>query len=479
MPKRPVTDAADEPETEPEQPSHGQRSPRESETGLVLLFAARDRDHVGAWFACSKSLGDKPQLLGRGPARADDQYVRITPVRQRPGINEPLPPLSDPTLSRTQLTLTVVSAGLAVSNVGRSVMTINGMVTDHAVLSPGDVLQLGQYMVLICARRPQRLPKSALDAAFAFGAPDPHGYVGESPLAWSFRERLAAAARTRGHVLILGASGTGKELAARAIHTLSNRMGTFVARNAATLPQSLLDAELFGNVKGYPNPGMSERPGLIGEAHRGTLFLDEIGELSLDAQTHLLRVLDAGEYQRLGEAKQRSSEFRLIGATNRPETALRLDVLARFELRLCMPDLTARRDDLPLLLNHLLRTFAQGDADLARSLFTSNGAPNVHVSFVSELVQHELPGNVRELRALLRRAILKAAGQPLLWPDKTITPAVTESAQRLEPAEIRRVLEANNGSITRSWRALGLSSRHALTRLLRKEGVLVTRRVGK
>ena len=223
MPKRPVTDAADELETEPEQPSYGQRTLRESESGLVLLFSARDRHHVGAWFACSKSLGNRPQLLGRGPARADDQYVRITPVRQRPGINEPLPPLSDPALSRTQLTLTAAPAGLAVDNLGRSAMTINGTVTDHAVLSPGDVLQLGQHMVLLCARRPHRLPNSELDSGFPFGTPDPHGYVGESPLAWSFRESLSAAARARGHVLILGASGTGKELAARAVHTLSKR----------------------------------------------------------------------------------------------------------------------------------------------------------------------------------------------------------------------------------------------------------------
>lgn len=470
---------ADEPETEPEQPSHGRRSAEENESGLVLLFAANDPEHVGAWFACPKSLGDKPSLLGRGPARADDQHVRVTPVRQRPGKNETLPPLSDPALSRVQLTLAYVSAGLAVSNIGRAGMIVNGRRTAHAVLSPGDVLQLGQFMAFICARRTRRLPSSCVEAGFAFGKEDQHGYVGESPPAWSFRRELAAAARSRGHVLILGASGTGKELAARAVHDLSKRTGAFVARNAATLPHSLLDAELFGNVRGYPNPGMSERPGLIGEAHHGTLFLDEIGELSLDAQTHLLRVLDAGEYQRLGEAKQRSSDFRLIGATNRPETALRPDVLARFELRLCTPELAARREDLPFLIAHLLRTFSDIEPDAARALFTSNGSPNVDVCFVMELLRRELRGNVRELRALLRRTIMRAAGQPLLPTDGTIVPPARKSNDAIEPAELRRVLDANNGSITRSWQALGLPSRHALTRLLRKEGVVVARRVGK
>src|SRR6185503_16398678 len=117
--------------------------------------------------------------------------------------------------------------------------------------------------------------------------------------------------------------------AARALHELSPRAERrLVSRNAATLPSGLMDAELFGNAKNYPNPGMAERAGLIGEANGGTLFLDEIGELPAELQAHLLRVLDGdGEYQRLGDAQQRRSDFRLVAATNRDPSSLKHDFL--------------------------------------------------------------------------------------------------------------------------------------------------------
>src|SRR5690348_15490748 len=131
-------------------------------------------------------------------------------------------------------------------------------------------------------------------------------------------------ARRPGHVLLTGASGTGKELAARAIHALSKRSGQrLVARNAATLPESLIDAELFGNAKNYPNPGMAERAGLVGQADGSTLFLDEIAELPSSSQAHLLRVLDDGEYHRLGDGLARRSDFRLVAATNRDVSSLK------------------------------------------------------------------------------------------------------------------------------------------------------------
>src|SRR5262249_14365097 len=177
------------------------------------------------------------------------------------------------------------------------------------------------------------------------------------------------------NVLIHGPSGTGKELAARAVHALSRRAKRpLVARNAATLPPGLVDAELFGNVKNYPNPGTPERPGLIAQADGGTLFLDEIGELPWDLQAHLLRVLDAGgESHRLGEATARRASIRLVAATNRAPGELKHDLLARLTLRLVMPELAARPEDIPLLVRHLLRRAAEQSPDIGRRFLSPDG----------------------------------------------------------------------------------------------------------
>src|SRR5262249_46286359 len=153
---------------------------------------------------------------------------------------------------------------------------------------------------------------------FPFGRADADGFVGESPAAWDLRDRLAFIGPQAGHVLLVGESGVGKELAARALHARSRRSRRpLVSRNAATLPEALIDAELFGHARDYPNAGMPERAGLVGEADGGTLFLDEIGELPEARQAHLLRLLDGGEYQRLGDPRVRRADVRFIAATNR------------------------------------------------------------------------------------------------------------------------------------------------------------------
>src|SRR5262249_8174942 len=142
-----------------------------------------------------------------------------------------------------------------------------------------------------------------------FGMGDRFGIVGESAAAWHLRAAIAFVAAQSAHVLITGASGTGKELVARAIHAASERAARpMVARSAGTFPETLVDAELFGSARGYPNAGMPERTGLFGEADGSTLFFDEIGEVPESLQSHLLRVLDSGEYHRLGESRQRRVE---------------------------------------------------------------------------------------------------------------------------------------------------------------------------
>src|SRR5262249_17675459 len=153
------------------------------------------------------------------------------------------------------------------------------------------------------------------------------------------RDRLAACAQSNYHVLVIGESGSGKELVARAIHRLSPRADRkLIADNIAAIPPGLAAALLFGNKKNFPNPGMDEHVGLIGAANGSTLFLDEIGDMPEEVQPMFLRVADqGGEYFRLGEKLNvQRSDFRLVGATNRPEK-MRHELKRRFARELCVP----------------------------------------------------------------------------------------------------------------------------------------------
>jgi DNA-binding NtrC family response regulator len=280
-------------------------------------------------------------------------------------------------------------------------------------------------------------------------------------------------------VLIHGESGTGKELTAKALHSISGRKGPLVARNAATFPETLIDAELFGNAKGYPNPGMQERPGLIGAAHGGTLFLDEFAELPLTQQTRLLRVLDAGEYQRLGDAALRKSSARLVAATNRPLSALRPDVLARFAFTVETPSLAVRLEDVSLLVRHILIGIAKEDTELnSKGFFARDGEPNLSAELLTLLIRRSTPGNVRDLRNILWRSLAESRSDKLSWPpsvqatERVKAAAAASVALPDDEAErIRQALDQHGGSIEQTWRSLGLSSRFALNRLMKKHGI--------
>ena len=325
---------------------------------LVMAWSLDEPERIGEAIVVARTVS-----VGRGGSLPDDPAPRTTLYRMRPGSSELGAPIANARVSRMQLVLEPIDEeSLTVRSLGRATVRINGKaVTSGAVARAGDIIEIHNACVFVVATRPTELPEAGgASSKFAYGRPDPFGMVGESEPAWKLREQLAFAASTDRHVLVLGESGAGKELAARAIHGLSTRRDqTFVARNAATMPESLIDAELFGNVKNYPNPGMPERPGLVGEADGSTLFLDEIGDLPEKCQVHLLRVLDAdGEYQRLGEARTRKSAFRLVAATNRAPEALKHDFLARFTHRIALPGLPERRDDIPLVLAEILRRTA-------------------------------------------------------------------------------------------------------------------------
>jgi DNA-binding NtrC family response regulator len=405
---------------------------------------------------------------------------RLQLTRIRPGWTEARP-LSAPFLLPAELELRAHPHGIDIQRLGRNrLVTNDGQRVDRVLVRPGETIELEDQLLFSCSYRPAQLSGPTSDSeSHPFGWADRHGIVGESPAAWRLRESIAFMAARSGHLLLIGQTGTGKELVAQAIHALSNRrQRTLIARNAAVFPPGLVDAELFGNVPNYPNVGSPERPGLIGQAQGSTLFLDEIGELPHDLQAHLLRVLDSGgEYQRLGESRTRAADIRIIGATARCPEQLRLDFGARFRLRLDVPGLDERREDIALVARHLLTQAAKSDP-LTERLFEAKGHGfGITPALMRFLVSHRYRAHVRELDALLWRAIANSNGC-LDLPGVIATSARTNGTDAApgrvnarEPptaSEIRACLERHGGVQERVWRDLGMSSRYALKRLIRK-----------
>jgi len=411
---------------------------------LLVAWADKDAERVGEVLLVERQAA----FFGRDSEAAEPHALLI---RQRPGVNEKTALLRNPFLSRRHLELKLVG--------------------DEGI----SITCLYQFL---CVSRPRRLPLSS--SAHDFGMPDADGLVGESPVAWELRRQIAFAAERAAHVLITGPSGTGKELVAVAIHRGSNRRAReLIARSAATLPAGLIDAELFGNIANYPNVGMPERPGLLGKADGSTLFLDELGELPGELQAHLLRVLDAGEYQRLGDARPRVADLRLVAATNRAIGELKLDLAARFPLRIDVPGLADRVEDIPLVARHILRRIAASDATVARRFLHDAsgqlGPPRFSAELMRALVLHDYTTHVRELEALLWRSI-QTSGGDVLELTRELTPELREAPeprplQSITVEEVRASLERHAGVKDKVWRELGLSSRHALHRLLKKVGL--------
>jgi len=445
---------------------------------LSVIWCPADPSRLGELLLVPPTIGRESNgesIFGRGTGEQGASYRRLLLARDRPGHLEVSAPLALDRLSRDQLAIRSDDGELSVRNIGRLSMFANGVRSTSARIVPGDIVQLGQQMALLFVRRRAWIPPIPQYATFAFAGADSDGIVGESPIAWEVRRQIAFVAARPGHVLVCGSTGTGKELVAQAIHRVSGRgHRPLVSRSAATFPESLIDAELFGNARNYPNVGMSERLGLIGQADGSTLFLDEIGELPLALQTRLLRVLDAGEYQRLGDSATRRADFRLVAATNSPE-ALRLDVASRFTFRIDLAPLTERREDIPLLARHLL-----GRAVAKRSNFSACAdSLQPTAELICKLVQHRYSGNVRELDAMVWHCIEHASGQAIDWvqPARTDiavprqdgiprrpTARVVVDPKKISAADVQNCLDRESGSLDRVWRELGLQSRFALYR---------------
>ena len=230
----------------------------------------------------------------------------------------------------------------------------------------------------------------------------------------AMRELLELAGRVAQHdttVLITGESGTGKEVLARAIHRLSPRSErAFTAINCAAIPGQLLESELFGHTKGAFTGAVADRMGLFEVAHEGTLLLDEIGDLPLDLQAKLLRVLEEGEIRRVGGRDAKPVDVRVIAATAKPleqaveQGEFRADLFYRLNVvRLHLPPLRERPEDVPALLTHFAR---QAATRMGRAVSLTPAA-------LASLTHHSWPGNVRELRNAVERAVVLGAGGPL------------------------------------------------------------------
>ena len=446
----------------------GQRA--STRTVLAIVWSLDEPGRVGE-VAVLPTKGTV--VLGRG----DDQHShpRLRFGRLRPDGFQPGAPLTGARLSRQQLHIRGGTPGRA-TNVGRSELLLDGTPCAEAKLEPGATLEIRNQLILRVVSRDLTLRECA--HTHALGVPDANGIVGESEAVWELRRQIRFAANQRRHTLIVGESGTGKELVARAIHQASSRAaGPWVSRNAATLPESLVDAELFGNVADYPNAGMPERKGLVGEAHQGTLFLDEITQLPDAAQASLLRVMDGdGEYQRLGASGTSHTDVRVIGATNKSETALAHDLAARLPLRIHLPNLSERAEDIPLLIHHLLSTVVASEDTTAR-FRDDRGNFRISPKLVRALMAHTWSTHVRELEQVLWAALASSRGNYLDLTEETRArlnseePSPSTAAQQPDVAMVREALDAAKGNVTAAARNLGLSSRYALYRLMRKYGL--------
>lgn len=299
-------------------------------------------------------------------------------------------------------------------------------------------------------------------------------FVGRHPAMIEVFKLVGQAAAARSTVLIRGASGTGKELIARSIHALSPRAASpFVAVNCASIPESLLESELFGHVRGAFTDAVADRKGRFALARDGTLLLDEIGDTSTEFQAKLLRVLQEGEYTPVGTDRPLRAHARILAATHQDlEDLVERDEFRRdlyYRLRVVeiyLPPLAERAEDIPLLVEHLLER---------KSRAAGRPAPVVSSDSMALLIAHDWPGNVRELENCLERAMITAAGdviRPEHLPtiERRAAEPKTMSLNGAEREHIRRVLESTGGNKSRAASTLEIS-RPRLDRLIRKYGL--------
>ena len=325
--------------------------------------------------------------------------------------------------------------------------------------------------------------KKRVDGTEAF-----QGLVGASPVMQKIYDTLEMLGKSDLTVLITGASGTGKNLAAQALHELSDRSkGPFVRVSCPTVPENILESELFGYAKGAFTHAASDHKGLFEAAHGGTIFLDEIGDIAPSIQTKLLQVLENNEFKPLGRNRTVQVDVRVVAATNSDLKAKMAQGEFREDLyyRLCvvdlhMPSLAERPEDVPLLVDHFIERYSRR-YDREKKILSSEVMP--------QLMAHDWKGNVRELENVVKRAVVMSAGNTITlddlgWKagqcvatleagglvDQPYRDAKEAVLAQFSTRYIEEALENSGGNVTQAARASGLE-RQSFQQIMRKYGI--------
>jgi transcriptional regulator with PAS, ATPase and Fis domain len=396
--------------------------------------------------------------------------------------------LADPTVSRYHLELQVRSEGIRVSDLDSTNGTYLGetrlgsvVVRQRARLRVGGETQI------------EILPADEAVSISPFGQHHFGRAFGKSPAMQELFSLLSQVAPTDSTVLLQGETGTGKELLAEAVHAASlRRDGPFVVVDCGALPRELMAAELFGHTRGAFTGATNAKRGLVDEADGGTLFLDEIGELPLDLQPQLLRVLERREIRPIGETRTHKVDVRVVAATNRELRALvhsgqfREDLYFRLAVvHVTVPPLRKRPEDIAALTQHFLEEIGKGDFFVPEAI-------------MDQLLQHDWPGNVRELRNVVERGMSLATARmridgldrsesaPALEAEST-GPELTSEMMELpfkeakgmlveafEKEYLTHLLERHHGNISRAASEAGID-RNYIHRLVKKYNIPVPR----
>jgi DNA-binding NtrC family response regulator len=419
------------------------------------LFVVLEADRPLARGARYSLVGVKTVTLGRGPARdgsrSDDGQALVVSL---PG----------KWISSRHATLRAAGDEWIVEDAGsRNGTFVNGQRITSAVVREGDVLEVGRVFLLVRGAPAAEGPIERDEDGDVASAP-----FGLRTLLPELEEGYAALARVARRsvapILLLGPTGSGKEVLAREVHAQSARSGAFVAVNCGALPPALVESLLFGHVKGAFSGADRDEPGFLRAAERGTLLLDEIGDLPPSSQAALLRVLQEREVVPVGATRALKVDVRVVAATHRPlpsllaSGAFRADLLARLKgYTHRLPSLRERMPDFGVVLADVLEQVATGSA---RELTLAPDAARA-------LLAYEWPHNIRELYQAMSSAVALAAGNVLEarhLPDDVCSPALDAAApaEEASPAEdvalrdqLITLLHAHHGNVTAVARALG------------------------